>query len=178
MFYYVKNIWIQLEFNLTLAENKEIKLCVKMDITEDEETAKLLDVKDIEIIESLDVDENNENDRNVENTSLLDEKQPNGFCASEAANQQENGIIEPSTERRSDEPTELSFEKGDEKNPCYLIIQEKNAWLFCLYFVVVVVVVVPIVAYVSHSFFFIPVYSSEIQHLLIVSFNAIRFIVN
>lgn len=126
MFYYVKNIWIQLEFNLTLAENKEIKLCVKMDITEDEETAKLLDVKDIEIIESLDVDENNENDRNVENTSLLDEKQPNGFCASEAANQQENGIIEPSTERRSDEPTELSFEKGDEKNPCCIIKYKKK----------------------------------------------------
>lgn len=88
-----------------------------MDITsDDEENVKLLDVKDIEIIESTDVDENYENDQNIDNVNMLDDKQSadigNGTCVS-ATNHQENGIIVASTERRSDEPTELSFEKGD-----------------------------------------------------------------
>lgn len=79
-------------------------------ITDDDEVVKLLGVKDIEIIEPNDlIDENDENDKNTENKKPIDiQEQNNG------ADKIPNGIVEPCTERRSDEPTELSFEKGDE----------------------------------------------------------------
>lgn len=79
-------------------------------LTDDEEITKLLDVKDIEFIEASELIENNENDRNCENTKLLSEK--NDLHHSDAKS---NGYTVACTERRSDEPTELSFEKG-EKN--------------------------------------------------------------
>lgn len=75
-------------------------------ITDDDEIAKLLDVKDMEII---DPDELIENDKNTENKKQIIEQQENGNETTKS-----NGFIEPCTERRSDEPTELSFEKGDE----------------------------------------------------------------
>lgn len=78
-------------------------------ITDDDEIVKLLDVKDMEIIQPDELIENNENDQNTENKKRIIEQQENGNESPTS-----NGIIEPCTERRSDEPTELSFEKGDE----------------------------------------------------------------
>lgn len=84
----------------------------KMDrITDDDEIGKLLDINDMEIIESDELIENNENDKNTENSKQIIESQENG---NRNECQKSNGIIEPCTERRSDEPTELSFEKGEE----------------------------------------------------------------
>lgn len=79
-------------------------------ISDDDEIAKLLDVKDMEVIEP-DYDKMPENDKNTENKKQIIEQQENG---NENECQKSNGIIEPCTERRSDEPTELSFEKGEE----------------------------------------------------------------
>lgn len=67
--------------------------------SEDDELVKLLDVKDIEFIEASELIESFENDQ-------FDNVNGNGDSKS-------NGIIPACTERRSDEPTELSFEKGD-----------------------------------------------------------------
>lgn len=81
-------------------------------VTEDDEIVKLLDVKDIEFIETSELLENVENDQNSENTKLISEI--NGINDSNDfdANQKSNGNVVVCTERRSDEPTELSFEKG------------------------------------------------------------------
>ena len=81
-------------------------------VTEDEEIVKLLDVKDIEFIETSELLENVENDKNSENTKLMSDT--NGMNNSDDfdANQKSNGNVVVCTERRSDEPTELSFEKG------------------------------------------------------------------
>lgn len=81
--------------------------------TEDEETVKLLDVKDIEFIETSELIGIDENDQNSENTKLRAE---NGVIHTETTNcdQKPNGMVVPCTERRSDEPTELSFEKVPE----------------------------------------------------------------
>lgn len=77
-----------------------------MDIcTDDEECVKLIDVKDIEVIDPNECLEQIDEDQNNHNGSC--DKQNNA----EATNKS-NGIIPASTERRSDEPTELSFEKG------------------------------------------------------------------
>lgn len=80
-------------------------------ITDDDEIGKLLDVKDMEIIEPDELIENNENDKNTENKKQIIEQQENG---NENECRKSNRAIEPCTERRSDEPTELRFEKGDE----------------------------------------------------------------
>ncbi|XP_031624630.1 TBC1 domain family member 20 [Contarinia nasturtii] len=83
-------------------------------LSEDEEIAKLLDVKDIEFIETSELNENNENDINSENRKLInDTNTPNNLndCGEE---EKSNGIFVACTERRSDEPTELSFEKVPE----------------------------------------------------------------
>lgn len=85
----------------------------KMDkATDDEETVKLLDVKDIEFIETSELIGIDENDQNSGNTKLRAE---NGVIHTETTycDQKPNGMVVPCTERRSDEPTELSFEKGD-----------------------------------------------------------------
>lgn len=74
--------------------------------TEDEELVKLLDFKDIEVIDSI---ENNEKDGNTENCKNCDSISIKNNHVEEKT----NGIIAPSTERRSDEPSELSFEKGN-----------------------------------------------------------------
>lgn len=85
--------------------------------TEDDEIVKLLDVKDIEFIEASELNETNENDKNVqntENTKLLSES--NGVVPGSNDTDTDvklNGNVIVCTERRSDEPTELSFEKGD-----------------------------------------------------------------
>lgn len=80
-------------------------------VTEDEEIVRLLDVKDIEFIETSELIEDNEINENREliNANVLtEEKNSYGDKIS-------NGEIIACTERRSDEPTELSFEKGDTK---------------------------------------------------------------
>lgn len=77
--------------------------------TEDEELVKLLDFKDIEVIDAI---ENNENNANTENCKNCDGQiliKHNHAYVEEKT----NGTIAPSTERRSDEPSELSFEKGN-----------------------------------------------------------------
>ncbi|XP_055303037.1 TBC1 domain family member 20 [Sitodiplosis mosellana] len=83
-------------------------------VTEDEEIVKLLDVKDIEFIETSELLENEENDKNSENTKLINES--NGINNSDdcGSDQKSNGHVVVCTERRSDEPTELSFEKVPE----------------------------------------------------------------
>lgn len=81
-----------------------------MNKLEDEEIVNLLDVKNMEFIEASELIEDIENDKNSENTKFISE-----------INNSENSINDPKsnqnviicTERRSDEPTELSFEKGD-----------------------------------------------------------------
>lgn len=85
-------------------------------VTEDDEIIKLLDVKDIEFIETSELIENDENDKNCENTKLINDG--NGVIVSDniVDNQKSNGEIIACTERRSDEPTELSFEKGETWN--------------------------------------------------------------
>lgn len=85
-------------------------------VTEDEEITKLLDVKDIEFIETSELIENNENDKNCEKKKLIGDA--NGVILSDSIGdiQTSNGELIACTERRSDEPTELeptSFEKGD-----------------------------------------------------------------
>lgn len=80
--------------------------------TEDEEIVRLLDVKDIEFIEASELIGMNENDKNAENTRICDENGVN-YAKLTNSDQTPNGIVAPCTERRSDEPTELSFEKGD-----------------------------------------------------------------
>lgn len=82
-------------------------------LTEDEELAKLLDVKDIEFIETSELNENNENDINTENTNLINDTKMMNNSDNCVDAQKSNGIIVACTERRSDEPTELSFEKGN-----------------------------------------------------------------
>lgn len=86
-------------------------------VTEDEEIVKLLDVKDIEFIETSELLENDENDKNTENTKLINES--NGVNNSDncGPEQMSNGNVIICTERRSDEPTELSFEKGNQTIP-------------------------------------------------------------
>lgn len=81
-------------------------------ITDDDEIAKLLDVKDMEIIEPDELMENDENDKNTENQKQIIEQHEDGNKGRKS-----NGTIEPCTDRRSDEPTELSFEKGNEIFP-------------------------------------------------------------
>lgn len=78
-------------------------------ISDDDEIAQLLDVKDMEIIEPDELIKISEIDKSTENKKQIIEQQENGNECTKP-----NGIIEPCTERRSDEPTELSFEKGDE----------------------------------------------------------------
>lgn len=75
--------------------------------SEDDELIKLLDVKDIEFIEASELLESFENDQNYQNAQIGD--------TNENRDSKSNGIIAACTERRSDEPTELSFEKGDPK---------------------------------------------------------------
>lgn len=85
----------------------------KMDkSTEDDETVKLLDVKDIEFIEASELNEANENDRNAQNT---ENAKSNGVPCQNNSEPDVllNGNVIVCTERRSDEPTELSFEKGN-----------------------------------------------------------------
>lgn len=86
-------------------------------VTEDEEIAKLLDVKDIEFIETSELLENEENDKNSENTKLII-NESNGMNNTDdsGTNHKANGNVVVCTERRSDEPTELSFEKGNKTN--------------------------------------------------------------
>lgn len=84
--------------------------------TEDDEIIKLLDVKDIEFIEASELNETNENDKNAQNTEnikLLCES--NGVAGPNnlETDVKLNGNVIVCTERRSDEPTELSFEKGN-----------------------------------------------------------------
>lgn len=76
-----------------------------MDIcTDDDEIVKLLDVKDIEVI-----DPNECTEQAAECIrSNGNHTKGNDFDTENKV----NGIIAASTERRSDEPTELSFEKG------------------------------------------------------------------
>lgn len=81
-------------------------------VTDDEEIIKLLDVKDIEFIETSELLENVENDKNSENTKLMSETNGMNNSDDSDANQKSNGNVIICTERRSDEPTELSFEKG------------------------------------------------------------------
>lgn len=84
--------------------------------TEDDETVKLLDVKDIEFIEASELNETNENDKNAQN---MENGKSNGVpCQNDfepdvLINGNGNGNVIVCTERRSDEPTELSFEKGN-----------------------------------------------------------------
>lgn len=84
--------------------------------TEDDEVIKLLDVKDIEFIEASELNETNENDQNTQNTEttklLSDTNGVNNRQHSET-DAKPNGNVIVCTERRSDEPTELSFEKGN-----------------------------------------------------------------
>lgn len=84
--------------------------------SEDDEIVKLLDVKDIEIIEASELNETNENDQNTQNTEttkLIRESNGINNRQSTEPEVKSNGSIVACTERRSDEPTELSFEKGD-----------------------------------------------------------------
>lgn len=77
-----------------------------MDIcTADEEIVKLLDVKDIEVIDPSECLEQINSNQSNHNGNC--EKQDDADSTTKS-----NGIIPASTERRSDEPTELSFEKG------------------------------------------------------------------
>lgn len=80
-------------------------------VTEDEEIVKLLDVKDIEFIETSELLENDENDKNSENTKLINDLNHSDYCD---LDQKSNGNVVVCTERRSDEPSELSFEKGND----------------------------------------------------------------
>lgn len=76
-----------------------------MDIcTDDDEIVKLLDVKDIEVIDRNECAEQTEQ-RICSNGNGANEKHFD-------TENKTNGVIVASTERRSDEPTELSFEKG------------------------------------------------------------------
>lgn len=77
--------------------------------TEDDEIVKLLDVKDIEFIEASELNETNENDKNAQNMKS------NGIACQNNLEPDVllNGNVIVCTERRSDEPTELSFEKGN-----------------------------------------------------------------
>lgn len=87
-----------------------------MEIAE-EEVVKLIDVKDVknDTIIVHDEHENSNEELNkdenfiIEKTDNLNEIAANGNCAAEL---EVIGIVS-STERRSDEPTELSFEKGN-----------------------------------------------------------------
>lgn len=79
-------------------------------ITEDEEIVKLLDVKDIEFIEASELIEDND-----EITELISETNGINNIKSSYGDQKSNGEVVACTERRSDEPTELSFEKGNTK---------------------------------------------------------------
>lgn len=86
--------------------------------TEEDEIMKLLDVKDIEFIEASELNEFDENDQNTQNTDttkLISES--NGVINRQISETEAkpNGNVIVCTERRSDEPTELSFEKGDQK---------------------------------------------------------------
>lgn len=81
-------------------------------VVEDEEAVKLLDIKDIEFIETNELIENDENDKNTENTKLMDGTKAVNNSDNFGGEQQSNGDVVICTERRSDEPTELSFEKG------------------------------------------------------------------
>lgn len=81
-----------------------------------DEIVKLLDVKDIEFIEASELDETNENDKNTQNietTKLISETNGMNNRQSTERDNKSNGTVVVCTERRSDEPTELSFEKGD-----------------------------------------------------------------
>lgn len=85
--------------------------------TDDDEIVKSLDVKDIEFIEASELMETNENDKNTQNTENM--KLPcesNGITHSNhmETDGKMNGNVVVCTERRSDEPTELSFEKVPE----------------------------------------------------------------
>lgn len=84
--------------------------------TDDDETVKLLDVKDIEFIEVSELNEMNENDKNAQNTeSMKSVGELNGVAHPNhlETDVKLNGNVVVCTERRSDEPTELSFEKGN-----------------------------------------------------------------
>lgn len=83
-------------------------------VTEDEEIVKLLDVKDIEFIETSELLENDENDKNSENTKFINETNGLNHSDDYGLDQKSNGNVVVCTERRSDEPTELSFEKGND----------------------------------------------------------------
>lgn len=78
--------------------------------TEDDEIVKLLDVKDIEFIEASELNETNENDKNAQNMKSNGVPCQNNLEPDGKLNGNGNVIV--CTERRSDEPTELSFEKG------------------------------------------------------------------
>lgn len=84
--------------------------------TEDDEIVKLLDVKDIEFIEASELNEANENDKNAQNTENMKSTwESNGVPCQNNLDPDVilNGNVIVCTERRSDEPTELSFEKGN-----------------------------------------------------------------
>lgn len=84
--------------------------------TEDDEIVKLLDVKDIEFIEASELNETIENDKNAQNTENIKVScESNGGITHlnhVDSDAKANGNVVVCTERRSDEPTELSFEKG------------------------------------------------------------------
>lgn len=80
-------------------------------VTEDEEIVRLLDVKDIEFIETSELIENDEIIQNHESVHTNGSNDRKSSCGDKAS----NGEVIACTERRSDEPTELSFEKGDTK---------------------------------------------------------------
>lgn len=80
-----------------------------MDIcTDDEEIVKLLDVKDIEVIDPNECTEQEQEQAEKLICSNGNHNSGNDFDTQNKV----NGTIAASTERRSDEPTELSFEKG------------------------------------------------------------------
>lgn len=94
-----------------------------MDIcTDDEECVKLLDVKDIEVIDPSECLEQLNDDQSNHNGNY--EKQNDADATNKS-----NGIIPASTERRSDEPTELSFEKGMLWNIVVRLLQIKKRWI-------------------------------------------------
>lgn len=89
-------------------------------VTEDDEIVRLLDVKDIEFIETSELIGIDEDEQNSDNTKPCER---NGIINSDLTNsdQKSNGTVVPCTERRSDEPTELSFEKGDTHHIYHLL---------------------------------------------------------
>lgn len=75
--------------------------------TDDNEIVKLLDVKDIEVIDSSECIEHRVDPSNHNGIGKKQSNADTGIIA--------NGTISANIERRSDQPTELSFEKGEKQ---------------------------------------------------------------